>query len=50
MDRETLDLLKRASTSTISTQLLQRGLRNTFLHGLKPLTKHRMAGPAFTLR
>jgi regulator of RNase E activity RraA len=50
MDRETLDLLKHASTATISTQLLQRGLRNTFLHGLKPLTKHRMAGPAFTLR
>ena len=28
----------------------QRGLRNVFLHGLKPLTPHRMAGPAFTLR
>jgi regulator of RNase E activity RraA len=50
MDRETLDLLKQASTATISTQLLARGLRNTFLHGLKPLTKTRMAGPAFTLR
>jgi regulator of RNase E activity RraA len=50
MDRETLELLKQASTATISTQLLARGLRNTFLHGLKPLTKTRMAGPAFTLR
>jgi regulator of RNase E activity RraA len=50
MDRETLDLLKQASTATISTQLLARGLRNTFLHGLKPLTNTRMAGPAFTLR
>jgi regulator of RNase E activity RraA len=50
MDRETLDLLKQASTATISTQLLSRGLRNTFLHGLKPLTATRMAGPAFTLR
>jgi regulator of RNase E activity RraA len=50
MDAETLELLKQASTATISTQLLQRGLRNTFLHGLKPLTKTRMAGPAFTLR
>src|SRR4051795_4662529 len=50
MDRETLELLKQASTATISTQLLQRGLRNSFLHGLKPLTGHRMAGPAFTLR
>jgi regulator of RNase E activity RraA len=50
MDRETLELLKQASTATISTQLLARGLRNTFLHGLKPLTSTRMAGPAFTLR
>ena len=46
----TLQLLKQASTATISTQLLARGLRNTFLHGLKPLTTARMAGPAFTLR
>src|SRR3954447_17111829 len=51
MDRETLDLLKQASTATISTQLLQRALRNTFLHALKPLsTGTKMAGPAFTLR
>jgi regulator of RNase E activity RraA len=50
MDRETLELLKQASTATISTQLLARGLRNTFLHALKPLTSTRMAGPAFTLR
>jgi regulator of RNase E activity RraA len=50
MDRETLELLKQASTATISTQLLARGLRNTFLHGLEPLTNTRMAGPAFTLR
>jgi regulator of RNase E activity RraA len=50
MDRETLELLKQASTATISTQLLARGLRNTYLRGLKPLTTTRMAGPAFTLR
>src|SRR3954469_6427223 len=50
MDRETLELLKQASTATLSTQLLARGLRNTFLYGLKPLTGTRMAGPAFTLR
>jgi regulator of RNase E activity RraA len=49
MDR-TLELLKSVSTATISTQLLQRGLRNVFLHGVKPVTRHRMAGPAFTLR
>jgi regulator of RNase E activity RraA len=49
MDR-TLELLKQAGTATISTQLLARGLRNTFLHGVKPITGHNMAGPAFTLR
>src|SRR6478752_3490051 len=49
MDR-TLELLKQVSTATISTQLLSRGLRNVFLQGVKPLTHHRMAGPAFTLR
>ena len=46
----TLQLLRQASTATISTQLLARGLRNTFLHGLKPITHAKMAGPAFTLR
>jgi regulator of RNase E activity RraA len=50
MDDRTLELLKSVSTATISTQLLQRGLRNVFLHGVKPVTPHRMAGPAFTLR
>src|SRR4051812_11614408 len=51
MDQRILDLLKQASTATITTQLLARGLRNTYLHGIKPLQpKLRMAGPAFTLR
>src|SRR4051794_27622507 len=50
MEQRTLDLLKQASTATITTQLLARGLRNTFLRGLKPLNALRMAGPAFTLR
>ena len=50
MDERTLALLKQSSTATITTQLLARGLRNTFLHGLKPLNAHRLAGPAFTLR
>jgi regulator of RNase E activity RraA len=49
MDR-TLELLKSVSTATITTQLLSRGLRNVFLHGVKPLNNHPMAGPAFTLR
>lgn len=48
----TRELLARASTATITTQLLDRGLRNTFLAGLKPLnTEHaRFVGDAFTLR
>jgi regulator of RNase E activity RraA len=50
MDPSTLELLKQVSTATITTQLMARGLRNTFLRGLKPLTPHRMAGQAFTLR
>jgi regulator of RNase E activity RraA len=51
MDSRTLALLKQASTATLSTQLLARGLRNTYLHGLKPLNPRlRMAGEAFTLR
>lgn len=48
----TLALLATVSTATITTQLLKRGLRNTFLHGLRPLNRGsaRVAGPAFTLR
>jgi regulator of RNase E activity RraA len=50
MDPRTRELLSQASTATITTQLLARGLRNTFLHGIKPLNGHRLIGPAFTLR
>lgn len=44
--------LSRASTATITTRLLTRGFRNTFLHGLEPLGTygHNLVGPAFTLR
>jgi regulator of RNase E activity RraA len=44
--------LTQVSTATLTTQLLSRGLRNTFLHGLRPLNPNaaRMAGEAFTLR
>ena len=47
-----LDLLRRASTATITTQLFQRGLRNLFLNGLTPLNpRHcRFVGEAVTLR
>lgn len=48
---ETLDLLRRASTATISSQLVKRGLRRTFIQGVYPLRpQDRMAGIAFTLR
>jgi regulator of RNase E activity RraA len=50
MDARTIELLKQVSTATVSTQLLSRGLRNTYLEGLRSLTGARMAGPAFTLR
>jgi regulator of RNase E activity RraA len=49
---ETLDLLRQASTATVTTQLFQRGLRNMFLNGLAPLNPAccRFVGEAFTLR
>jgi len=44
--------LRLASTATLTTQLLARGLRNTFLTGLRPFNTAcaRMVGEAFTLR
>ena len=52
MDPRTRELLAQASTATITTQLLARGLRNTFLAGIGPLNpgNARMVGEAFTLR
>ncbi|MBI4278377.1 MAG: ribonuclease activity regulator RraA [Armatimonadetes bacterium] len=49
---ETLELLRQASTATITTELFRHGLRNAFLAGLRPLNPHvaRFAGEAFTLR
>jgi regulator of RNase E activity RraA len=49
---KTRQALRYASTATITTQLLARGLRNTFLHGLFPLNPLRgnMVGESFTLR
>lgn len=46
------ELLGSASTATISTQLFRRGLRNTFLHGLRPLSPSasRLVAEAVTLR
>jgi regulator of RNase E activity RraA len=40
-----------ASTATLTSQLLRRGFRTTFLHGLRPTRPDlRMVGRAFTLR
>jgi regulator of RNase E activity RraA len=49
---ETLELLGRASTATLTTQLFQRGLRNCYLNGVSPLNPKacRFAGEAVTLR
>lgn len=47
-----LEGLRHASTATLTTQLLDRGLRNTFLHGLASANpkRTRMVGAAFTMR
>jgi regulator of RNase E activity RraA len=52
VDASTLAALRLVSTATVTTQLMARGLRNTFLHGLTPLNsaQTRMVGEAFTLR
>jgi regulator of RNase E activity RraA len=43
--------LRRASTATLTTQLLRRGFRNTYLAGLSAIRPElRMVGYAFTLR
>ena len=50
--QDVLDALKNVSTPTLCTQLLKRGLRNTFLVGVRPLAPDSaaFAAPAFTLR
>lgn len=46
-----LESLHGASTATLSTQLLRRGFRNTFIRGLVPTRPElRLVGYAFTLR
>ncbi len=46
-----VDVLRRVSTATITSQLLKRGFRNTFMTGLTPLDPdRRLVGVAFTLR
>jgi regulator of RNase E activity RraA len=51
LDPETLERLRQTSTATLTSQLLKRGFRNTFLGGLQALRPDlRMVGYAFTLR
>ncbi|MEZ4656478.1 MAG: ribonuclease activity regulator RraA [Caldilineaceae bacterium] len=48
---EAFTKLRAVSTATLTSQLLKRGLRNTFMQGVYPLRPDlRMVGYAFTLR
>lgn len=49
---ETKARLMAASVSTLTNLMLKHGLRNAYLHGVRPLAAEgaRMVGPAFTLR
>lgn len=49
---ETRELLKKISTATLTSQLMARGLRNTFMRHVSRLTTSgpNMVGEAFTLR
>jgi regulator of RNase E activity RraA len=49
---ETLERLRAVSSATVSTLLFKRGLRNTWLHGVRRMSsaKGNMVGEAFTLR
>ena len=52
LSAETRRLLAQASTATLTTQLFKRGLRNTFVQGVRRLTPAApvMVGEAYTLR
>ena len=51
LPEETIDRLRQASTATIISQLVKRGVRRAFMSGVHPLRPHeRMVGVAFTLR
>jgi regulator of RNase E activity RraA len=48
---EAIEKLRSVTTATLTSQLLKRGFRNTFISGLTPLRPDlRMVGYAFTLR
>jgi regulator of RNase E activity RraA len=53
LKKETLKLLREASTATLCTQLFKRGFRNVYIQGITRLSKPssgNLVGPAFTLR
>ena len=51
MAGEILELARRVSTATLTSQLQKRGFGNTFMYGVHPLRPDlRLAGQAFTLR
>jgi len=51
-DEDTRGKLAHCSTATLTTQLFKRGLRNTFIQGVRRLTSKggNLVAPAFTLR
>jgi regulator of RNase E activity RraA len=50
IDPATLQHLSRVSTATLTSQLLKRGFRRTFIAGLRRTSAKRLVGRAFTLR
>lgn len=51
-DAELMDALKLVSTATLTTVMLKRGLRSSWIEGARPYSTadKRIVGPAFTLR
>ena len=52
LDANTIDILSKITTATLTTILLKKGLRNVWLRGTRPLRpgQPRLVGRAFTLR
>lgn len=52
LDQEVVEALSSITTATLTTVMLKKGLRNTWLRGAKPLQpgQPRLVGRAFTLR
>jgi regulator of RNase E activity RraA len=52
LDNKAIETLKRVSTATITTVMVNKGLHNIWMRGARPLRpgQPRLVGPAFTLR